>query len=74
MTYSEAQKKPLLNGDPLQEQAFQDLKSSLEKPPALGLPDITQKFNLFIYKKTSDSTRSSASAHWTLGETHHLLV
>ena len=44
------EKAPLKWG-PSQETAFQTIKTKLTEAPALGLPDVTREFNLFVHEK-----------------------
>jgi hypothetical protein len=44
-------RKDPLNWGPNQEKAFQEIKRLLNSTPALGLPDVTQPFNLFVCEK-----------------------
>ncbi|XP_027763227.1 uncharacterized protein LOC114070180 [Empidonax traillii] len=47
----EAVKEPQLVWRPAQEKAFQDLKKALREAPALGLPDITKDFQLYVCER-----------------------
>lgn len=44
------EKTPLEWG-PSQEAAFPTIKTKLNEDPALGLPDVTREFNLFVHEK-----------------------
>jgi hypothetical protein len=48
-----------LNWGQDQEKAFQEIKRLLTSAPALGLPNVTQPFNLFIYEINSQLWGSS---------------
>ena len=45
------EKAPLKWG-PSQEAAFQMIKNKLNEAPALGLPDVTRAFNVFVHEKS----------------------
>ena len=43
--------KDPLEWGPEQKKAFEEIKRLLTSAPALGLPDVTQDFNLFVHEK-----------------------
>ena len=45
------EEKAPLEWGPSQETAFQTIKTKLTEAPALGLPDVTREFNLFVHEK-----------------------
>ena len=44
-------KKAPLEWGPSQEAAFQTIKTKFPEAPAIGLPDVTREFNLFVHEK-----------------------
>ncbi|XP_061205549.1 uncharacterized protein LOC133210300 [Neopsephotus bourkii] len=47
----EAQKSPVFVWNEPQKEAFKKLKETLMKSPALGLPDLTKDFQLFVHER-----------------------
>ncbi|XP_059728941.1 uncharacterized protein LOC132341411 [Haemorhous mexicanus] len=47
----EALKEPQLNWDRLRKNAFQNLKRALKEAPALGLPDLSKDFQLYVNER-----------------------
>ncbi|XP_059710860.1 uncharacterized protein LOC132331460 [Haemorhous mexicanus] len=47
----EALKEPQLNWDRLRKNAFQNLKQALKEAPALGLPDLSKDFQLYVNER-----------------------
>ncbi|XP_071417402.1 uncharacterized protein [Pithys albifrons albifrons] len=47
----EAVKKQVFTWEPAEEKAFQELKQALKEAPALGLPDLTKDFQLYVHEK-----------------------
>ncbi|XP_050170131.1 uncharacterized protein LOC126639415 [Myiozetetes cayanensis] len=47
----EAVKEPQLTWKPAQEKAFHQLKKALREAPALGLPDLTKDFQLYVCER-----------------------
>ncbi|XP_027528989.1 uncharacterized protein LOC113962435, partial [Neopelma chrysocephalum] len=47
----EAVKEPKLTWGTKQERAFQELKRALQEAPALGLPDLTKEFQLYVCER-----------------------
>ncbi|KAJ7415099.1 Pol polyprotein [Willisornis vidua] len=47
----EAAKQQELKWGPIEEKAFQQLKQSLKEAPALGLPDLTKDFQLYVHER-----------------------
>ncbi|KAK1343786.1 hypothetical protein QTO34_014339 [Cnephaeus nilssonii] len=44
------EEKAPINGGSEQEKAFSTIKAKITEAPALGLPDVTRDFNLFIHE------------------------
>ena len=53
--------KDPLEWGPEQEKAFEEIKRLLTSAPALGLPDVTQDFNLFVHEKNHTNSWAVAA-------------
>lgn len=65
------EEKVTIDWGPEQEKPFTTIKAKLTEAPALGLPDVTLDFTLFIHEKKG-SPRSSNSGVWALAKTSSL--